>query len=109
MIRTSFIVLVLAALLLPETVLAVDEPLPSPSPATVGAAAADASPGASLLPAEPVSVILGPRSDSAQPPPEPDFLVGEWELQAVPWPKLRLNGGRALPIRTEGPQDADGV
>lgn len=109
MIRTSFIVFVLAALLLPETVLAADEPLPSPSPSTVGAAAAEASPGASLLPAEPVSVIIGPRSDPVQPPPEPDFLVGEWELQAVPWPKLRLNGGRALPIRTEGPQDADGV
>ncbi|MFO7532609.1 MAG: D-glucuronyl C5-epimerase family protein [Candidatus Limnocylindrales bacterium] len=109
MIRTSFIVLVLAALLLPETVLAVDEPLPSPSPATVGAAAADASPGASLLPAELVSVSIGPGTGSAQAMPEPDFLVGEWELQAVPWPKLRLNGGRALPIRTEGPQDADGV
>jgi hypothetical protein len=106
--RRSFLVLLLAALLLPGAVLAADEPLSSPSPSTVGAVVVEASPGASLLP-EPVYLIFGTSTVTAQPLLEPDFLVGEWELQAVPWPRLRLNGGRALPIRTEGPQDDDGV
>ena len=41
--------------------------------------------------------------------PEPDFIVGDWELRKVPWKKLRLNGGPLMADHDEGPQDADGV
>lgn len=78
-------------------------PLPSAAPSTVGPTATGRT---ALLPA-PSGLPITPAS--SEPLPKPDFLVGEWELQEVPWHKLRLNGGRVLPRRTEGPLDAEGV
>jgi len=107
--RRSFLALALAGLLLPTGVQAIDEPLPSPPPGVVLPTVAEASPGA---PFEPVLLAAGedePALEPDRPLPEPDFLVGDWELRAVSWDRLRLNGGSVQPIRTEGPQDADGV
>ena len=43
------------------------------------------------------------------PLPEPDFVVGDWQLQLIDWEELRFNGGSVQPLRTQGPQDARGV
>jgi hypothetical protein len=107
--RRSLLTLVLAGLLLPGSALAADEPMPSPVPQAVASTGADASAMASLQPVLAQPEVSDPVPGLDQPLPEPDFLVGDWELQAVPWNKLRLNGARAHAIPTVGPQDADGV
>jgi len=41
--------------------------------------------------------------------PKAGFRLGRWTLQPVPWQDLRLNGGKPMPIKTAGPQDAKGI
>jgi hypothetical protein len=53
------------------------------------------SPAASLAPIEAAFV--------------PDFRIGDWELQVVPWKRRWLNGTRPVPPRTVGEQDDKGV
>jgi hypothetical protein len=48
---------------------------------------------------EPLAARLSPAA----------FRVGDWELQRVPWRQLRLNGGKPMPIRTQGLQDRQGI
>ncbi len=92
MSRRRLPILFLAVLLLlPAGVIAADEEPAAVSPDPI----ASAEPAASAEPVEPL--------------PEPDFLVGDWELQVVPWKKLHLNGGGIMPARATGPQDSDGV
>jgi hypothetical protein len=104
--RRSLLVLALAGLLalpLPASASEVASPAP-PIPPTERALA-----GPFGIPAGAVMATADALTGATEPLPEPDFLVGDWELQEVPWETLRLNGGPVLPRRTEGPLDADGV
>ncbi len=94
----------IASLLVPTLCLAVEaaEATAPPEPAASPSAPAEE------LPATP-DPTAPEASPTPQPSPEPDFIVGDWELRKVAWKHLRLNGGPLLPIKTVGPQDSRGV
>lgn len=101
MSRRLCILLALAVLLVPGTTVAAEEAAASPRPTAVASPVPQPSADASFAPGEPVAAV--------QPLPEPDFVVGDWELQVIPWEQLRFNGGSVQPLRTVGLQDARGV
>jgi hypothetical protein len=61
-------------------------------------------------------LLLMPAAVSAAPPaervaklPKIGFRMGHWKLQPVAWEDLRLNGGKPMLVKTEGPQDELGI
>lgn len=80
-------------------------------PPTEATVAAHASSLRATLPLASVALEADPSRaaialDAVAPP---DYLVGDWELRRVRWPRLRLAGGPPPPMRLPGPHDADGI
>lgn len=67
----------------------------------IGTAANAAGEGSSSSPG-PASLSPGLASSA-------DFVIGDWPMLEVPWQRLRYNGRRVLPARTEGLVDERGV
>jgi hypothetical protein len=62
--------------------------------------------GLLLLPA---TAALGSSPDRPARLPKIGFRMGHWQLQPVAWQDLRLNGGKPMLVKTEGPHDALGI
>jgi hypothetical protein len=97
--RLLLLIALVATTLPPAVAVAVDDVVPE----------ATATPFVLTSPAEtPAAAGTAPEA-TPEPLPDPDFIVGDWELQKVPWRQLRLNGGPILPLETAGSQDGNGV
>jgi hypothetical protein len=62
-----------------------------------------------LLPAATTAAAKDDPSGKAARPAAVTFRMGDWQLQQVPWARLPLNGGPAMPFETVGPQDREGI
>ena len=87
---------------------AVAPPIPAIAVPSAATPADDALSGATAI------TVLPPGGDGTLEPlaarlSPAAFRVGDWELQRVPWRQLRLNGGKPMPGRTQGLQDAQGI
>lgn len=60
-----------------------------------------------LLPATSTAGAAAPERPAKL--PKIGFRMGHWQLQPVEWQHLRLNGGKPMLVKTEGPSDELGI
>jgi hypothetical protein len=63
--------------------------------------------GLLLVPAP--STVSAAAPDRPAKLPKIGFRMGHWQLQPVAWEHLRLNGGKPMLVKTEGPSDDLGI
>jgi hypothetical protein len=80
--------------------------MPSPAASPSAPAARSPVPSVAVLEGAEVVEVDAPVAAAL---PEPDFKVGRWELQKLPWNALRLTDRKPIPVKTVGPRDAKGV